>query len=427
MISVKEIEAQTMLPFNAWTTAVAQSVWLAWRSVLRQRRRSAIGIGAVALGVAAMLLAAGFVEWMFWAMREDRVHSQIGHIQVTREGYRELGGTDAFRFMLPTHSPELETIEQTPGVRGVAPRLAFSGLVSLGETTLSFIGEGADPAKERAFDRGVVITAGDALSADDPRGIVVGHGLAQNLGLKVGDKVVLLANTRSGGINATEVHVRGFFSTVTKAFDDSALRVPLSVAQELLRVQGAHVWVLVLDDTSRTQAVLARLASALQDKGLELVPWTELADFYNKTVVLFSRQVLVMKLIIAVIIVLSISNTMTMSVLERTGEIGTAMALGVRRAGILRQFVTEGVLLGVLGGVLGVLLGMVFAMAISAVGIPMPPPPGMGRGFVGEIRITGGLIMDAVVLAIATTLLASLYPAWKASRMQVVDALRHNR
>jgi putative ABC transport system permease protein len=137
--------------------------------------------------------------------------------------------------------------------------------------------------------------------------------------------------------------------------------------------------------------------------------------------------VLVMKLIIAVIIVLSISNTMTMSVLERTGEIGTAMALGVRRAGILRQFVTEGVLIGTLGGVLGVLLGVVLALAISGVGIPMPPPPGMGRGFVGEIRITGGLVVDAVVLALATTLLASLYPAWKASRMEVVDALRHNR
>jgi putative ABC transport system permease protein len=408
-------------------TAVAHHLWLAWRSVVRQRRRSALGVGAVALGVAAMLLAAGFIEWMFWAMREDRVHSQIGHIQITRAGYRAEGGTDAFRFMLPPHSPELELIEQMPGVRAVAPRLAFSGLVSLGETTLSFIGEGAEPAREGAFDRGVVITAGEALSADDPEGIVVGQGLARNLGLKVGDTVVLLVNKRGGGISAAEVRVRGFFSTVTKAFDDSALRVPLAVAQRLLRVEGAHVWVLVLDDTARTPAVLATLATALKGKDLELVPWTELADFYNKTVDLFSRQVLVMKLIIAVIIVLSISNTMTMSVLERTGEIGTAMALGVRRAGILRQFVTEGVLIGTLGGVLGVLLGVVLALAISGVGIPMPPPPGMGRGFVGEIRITGGLVVDAVVLALATTLLASLYPAWKASRMEVVDALRHNR
>ena len=407
--------------------AVVSELNLAWRNVLRQRRRSAVGIGAVAFGVVAMLLAAGFIEWIFMAMREDTIRSRIGHIQVAREGYRESGVADPFRFILPAHSPELESIESTPGVLAVAPRLAFSGLVSLGDTTLSFIGEGVDPAKEEAFSRGVVITAGESLAASDPRGIVVGNGLAVNLGLKVGDKVVLLVNTRSGGINATEVHVKGFFSTVSKAFDDAALRVPIGVAQELLRVQGAHVWVAVLDDTSSTQRIIEELGPALRAKGLEVVSWTELADFYNKTVVLFSRQVLVMKLIIAAIIVLSISNTMTMSVLERTGEIGTAMAIGVRRAGILRQFLTEGILVGALGGIAGVFLGILIALAISKVGIPMPPPPGMARGFVGEILITGSLVLDAVVLALVTTLIASAYPAWKASRMNVVDALRHNR
>jgi len=407
--------------------AIGSELALAWRNVLRQRRRSAVGVGAVAFGVIAMLLAAGFIEWIFWAMREDTIRSRIGHIQVTLAGYRESGVAEPFRFILPARSPELEAIEGTPGVLAVAPRLAFSGLLSLGETTLSFIGEGVDPAKEEEFSRGVVITAGEALSASDPRGVVVGQGLAASLGVKVGDKVVLLVNTGSGGVNASEGHVRGFFSTVSKAFDDAALRVPIAMAQQLLRIQGAHLWVAVLDDTSRTQAVIEALGPSLKDRGLEVVAWTELADFYNKTVVLFSRQVLVMKLIIAAIIVLSISNTMTMSVLERTGEIGTAMAIGVRRAGILRQFLTEGVLVGAVGGVAGVLLGIVLALAISGFGIPMPPPPGMARGFVGEIRVTGGLVADAVVLALATTLLASAYPAWKASRMNVVDALRHNR
>jgi putative ABC transport system permease protein len=114
-------------------------------------------------------------------------------------------------------------------------------------------------------------------------------------------------------------------------------------------------------------------------------------------------------------------------VLERTGEIGTSMALGVRRTQILAQFVGEGVIIGILGGVLGVVVGLVAAFAISGVGIPMPPPPGMARGLVGEVRITAPLVAEAFALGIATTLAASLYPAWKASRMQIVDALRHNR
>ena len=130
------------------------------------------------------------------------------------------------------------------------------------------------------------------------------------------------------------------------------------------------------------------LRARLADKGLQIVPWYQLADFYNKTVALFSKQVAVMKLIIAVIIILSISNTLTMSVLERTGEIGTSMALGIKRAQILAQFVGEGAIIGVIGGVVGVGLGLLLAFAISAFGIPMPPPPGMARSFVGEVRVT---------------------------------------
>jgi putative ABC transport system permease protein len=169
------------------------------------------------------------------------------------------------------------------------------------------------------------------------------------------------------------------------------------------------------------------MRSQIDQKRFDVVPWYELADFYNKTVGLYSRQVNVMKLIIALIIVLSISNTQTMSVLERTSEIGTSMALGVTRAQTMRRFVFESLVIGLVGGVIGLALGMVLAKLISIVGIPMPPPPGMARGFTGQIRVTWGLAGDALALALVTTLLAGIYPAWKASRMVIVDALRHAR
>ena len=410
-----------------WTRSLAQDAWLAYRNVTRQRRRSLTGVVAIAFGIIALILAAGFIEWVYWAMREDTIGSRLGHIQIVRDGYRESGRADPFRFLLPESSPERDAVEHVPGVLAVAPRLTFSGLASRGESTLSFIGEGIDPEKEKPFSAAVVITHGEALSADDNLGIIVGQGLAANLGVKVGDQIVLLSNTTSGGIHAVEVHVRGLFSTVSKAFDDAALRVPLPVAQQLLRVRGAHAWVLVLDETSRTTRVADELRARLAGKGLQIVPWYELADFYNKTVTLFSKQVAVIKWIIALIIILSISNTLMMSVLERTGEIGTSMALGNRRMRILVQFVSEGVILGIIGGLLGVVLGVLLALAISAIGIPMPPPPGMARGFVGEVRVTGSLVVEAFALAIVTTLLASLYPAWKAARMEIVNALRHNR
>jgi putative ABC transport system permease protein len=152
-----------------------------------------------------------------------------------------------------------------------------------------------------------------------------------------------------------------------------------------------------------------------------------MADFYNKTVKLFSRQMGVVDFIIALIIVLSISNTLTKSVLERTGEIGTLMATGSQSRRILRLFLFEGLLLGLVGGVVGVLIGLGVARLISSVGIPMPPPPGSNRSYRAEILVTLPLAARAFSIAVGTALLASLHPAWRASRLKIVDALRHNR
>jgi putative ABC transport system permease protein len=400
---------------------------LAARNIVRQRRRSAIAVGAVAFGITALILASGFIEWIFLDMRESTINAQLGHLQIVRRGYHDAGKADPYAFLLPDAVPELEAPNSPREIKTVAPRLSFSGLVSKGESTLSFIGDGVSPKEEAAFGNALLISAGNNLSADDPRAIIMGEGLARNLGVGVGDRVVLLANTASGGTNAVEVTVRGLFSTITKSYDDAALRVPLVTARELLRAKGSHVWIVLLNETSHTDTMLAKLRGKLPQDQFEVVPWYQLADFYNKTATLFTRQVQGVRLIIALIILLSISNTMMTSVMERIGEIGTAMALGVKRIGVMRLFLSEGILLGCFGGVLGLLVGLVLVTAISAIGIPMPPPPGMARGYTAQILLTWGMALQALALAVGTTLLASILPAWKASRMEIVNALRHNR
>ena len=199
------------------------------------------------------------------------------------------------------------------------------------------------------------------------------------------------------------------------------------MARKLMRVSGATSWVALLDRTENTTAVADAIRSELPQEKFQIVSWTELADFYNKTVVLFSKQVDVVKLIIGIIIVLTISNTQTMNVLERTTEIGTSLAIGLRSSEIMKQFLIEGGLLGLAGGLAGIALGYLLGAAISAIGIPMPPPPGMARGYTGQILISGALVRDAAILAVLTTLLASILPAWRASRLNVVDALRRNQ
>ena len=265
------------------------------------------------------------------------------------------------------------------------------------------------------------------LLADDPTGIILGEGLARNLGAGVGDRIVLLASTSDRGINAVEVIVGGGFSTANKSYDDSTLRMDIEKARQLMRVKGSHVWMLLLKDTARTDKVLERLRSTLPKKDFEVIPWYVLADFYNKTVILFGKQIQGVKIILALVILLSISNTMMMSVMERIGEIGTSMALGVKRISIMQLFVSEAVVLGCVGGLLGLFLGLLLAYIISSIGIPMPAPPGMTKGYTGQIMFTWDIALESLALAISTTLAASSYPAWRASQMQIVDALRHNR
>lgn len=399
----------------------------AFRNITRQYRRSLLGIAAVTVGVVSLILAAGFIEWIFWATRNGTIYTGLGHIHVMRAGYLDHGQADPMSYLLPSASTEMQELKQFPKVRTVAPRLSFNGMISHGDATISFIGEGMEPAAESVVSRLMNLSAGQNLSGDAPTGLLLGRGLAENLGVGVGDTVVLLATTRAGGINAVECTVRGLFTSASKAYDDSALRLPLPTALRLLRLSGNHRWILLLDDTQDTAQTVVDLRKKFRDRDLEFVPWYEMADFYKKTVALLSKQVGVVELIIAVVIVLSISNTMMMSVLERTSEIGTCLAIGRRRRRIMLQFVYEGLTVGLIGGLLGLALGGLLAMLISSEGIPMPPPPGMSQGYRGEILLTGPLLAKAFLLAIGTTTLASLYPAWKASRLEIVDALRHNR
>lgn len=400
---------------------------LASRNLRRNTQRTLVAMLTVAFGIVAFLLAGGFIAWIFEQMRESAIHSQFGHIQIVRPAYFEKGIADPYAFLLPEKSDEQSLVETMPGFQALAPRLAFSGLISHGDTTIAFIGEGIDPVYEKPVSSQVNIVSGRDLESADAGFVILGEGLARSMGVTPGDVVVLLATSANGSPSAVEVKVAGTFATTSKEYDDSALRLPIQVARKLMKVKGATSWVVLLDKTERTYEASKYLADKLPEGKFEIVPWTALADFYNKTVVLFSKQVSVVKVIIGIIIVLTISNTQMMSVLERTTEIGTSLAIGLRRMTLMRMFVAEGALIGVVGGLLGVALGFVLAHVISVVGIPMPPPPGMARGFLGEILIAPQLAVDALILAVFTTFAASILPAWKASHMVIVDALRQNQ
>ena len=403
----------------------SKPVLSARRNVFRQINRSRAALTAIAFGVVAMVLATGFIDWNLRFGRDNTIESQLGHLQLMKPGFLENGRADPYAYLLPpADNTERTALQALEGYQHTAPRLLITGLASSGEVTLSFIGEGIDPQVESATQSGLRFPEGNNLPPGDPKTVIVGRGLAQNLGLQLGAPLVLIANTESGGISAVEAKVVGIFESISQAYDDAALRIPIDLARELMRTEGEHLRLVYLGDVAAVPGALAHLKQALPADQVQVVPWTELADFYNKTSALFAKQVGVIYVIIAVIIVLSISNTMTMSVMERVGEIGTMMALGTRRSGILTLFLLEGLILGVVGVLLGLIVGSLLAVVLSAVGIPMPPGPGMSWGYDAGILLSPKSLLTAAGIAQVTTLAASLYPSWKASRLEIVDALR---
>lgn len=399
---------------------------LAFRDLTRRPARTLISLSAIVFGVVALLLAGGFIEWIFWAIREAAIQTGLGHVQISRPDFRSEGFADPHGFLLPDGSGELVLVRGAPNVETVGERLLLSGLVSSGETTMAFGGEAVDPVAEQTLSK-VLQVDGENLDEDDASGVLLGRGLAKALGVKQGDTVSFIVNLKNGGINAVEGHLRGTFSTQVKAYDDSAVRMPIALARQLMRVKDSHLWVVALTSTEQTDDTIAYLRERLPADKFEIKSWFELSDFYQKTVILLSRQLDFVFLLIGVIIVLGISNTMTMSVLERTGEIGTIMALGTPPRRVLQLFILQGFLLGAIGGTVGLTIGFLLAQIISYFGIPMPPPPGRDAGYSAEIILTAQLAIWSGLVAVIPTTLASLYPAWKAAHLPIVDALRHNR
>ena len=399
---------------------------LAFRNIFRQRMRTALTLAAIVFGVVGIVLSGGFVEDVFVQLRESTIHSYLGHLQIYRAGYTEYGRRDPLGYLIDDPSTLEDEIATVPGVEEVMARLSFSGLLNNGRADLPIIGEGIEAAKEARLGTALDIVAGRKLAEEDAYGVELGQGVATALQLAPGDFVTLVSSTPDGAVNSLEVEVIGTFRTFSKDFDDRAVRIPLAAAQELLDTEGAHGIVIELADTALTDTVAATLRAQLPAADYELKPWYELAEFYTKTVDLYRRQFGALQLIVLVMVLLSVGSSVNMTLHERTGEFGTLQALGQRRRQIFRLIVAENVMLGLIGATLGVALGVLLALGISRIGIPMPPPPGSNVGYVAFIRIVPSVLAVAFVIGAMSTVLGSLLPARRLTRVAVVDALREN-
>jgi len=416
---------------------------LALRNIFRHATRSLITLSAIAFGCISIILVDGFFNDLFVKMREGYTRQHTGHIQIYRKGYAERGAAKPFDFLIDDPSKVTEIIKNISGVQYFTSRLQFAGLLSNGENTAACFGISIEPESEFMTDekdpeQAIVSTKnmklgvgsivdGKALEKGDDFGILLGTGLAKSLGIKPGDGLVLLSNTTTGSINAIDVTARGAFRSAAKEFDDRVLRVPYTAAKTLLHTEAVQSIMIILLETEDTDRVVGELQKAFSEQKLELEikTWRDLNDYYFKTRALFGRFFIILIIVVVIVVILSIFNTMNMAVLERTNEIGTIRALGHRRQEIVQLFILEGLLLGALGGIVGALAGSIITRLVAFIGIKMPPPPGATIVWLSEPQLSGGAIITAAIISVVTAVVSSIYPARKASRLEIAEALRH--
>jgi len=396
---------------------------IALRNILRQRMRTSLTLAAIALGVATLVLSGGFVEDILVQLREATIHSQLGHLQVYRRGQFDSGGHHPFEFLIERPEAVEQVVDGLPGVLARAERLSFSGLISNGRGELPILGEGIEPEREVRIGSALSILSGRQLAKSDEFGVLVGEGLANALKLKVGDSVDLLLTTRDGAMNTLDFKVLGIFRSLSKEYDARAVRVPLRAAQALTATQGVNSVVVLLEDTAKTAPSKATLEGRLPP-GFEVKTWRELADFYNNTAALYERQFGVLQIIILIMVLLSVANSINMTLHERTAEFGIMRALGRTGVHTFWLAMLETALLGAIGAALGVVVGVTLALLISAIGIPMPPPPNSESGFTAAIRLVPVVMGAAFAMGLGASIVAAIVPAHRAARIAVVEALR---
>ena len=403
------------------------NIKIAARSVFRNKRRTVITLLSIIFGCVAIIVFGGFVDYSLWGLREGTIHSRLGHLQVYKAGYSEKGGTNPLAYTIEDYPGVRSIIEAQEHVDFVTSRLEFSGLIGGAENSVICLGKGVEPEKERELGMSVSLVEGEDLTSERLEEGIVGKGLAEGLGLKIGDYLTILTSTPEGALNAVDLRLRGIFQTGAKEYDDVAVMVPMELAKTLLYTENVQSIVVVLDETENTDLVADNLQKEFSQANLdlEIKTWSDLATFYHQVVQLYGGIFWVVRLIIFIIVIFSIANTMTMSVFERMREIGTIRAMGTRRRGVLSLFLMEGLILGALGGTLGVVFGIIAAKLLSIKGIYIPPPPTMTEGYTALINVVPKDLIFAFCLAVGTSLVSSIYPAFKAARLKVVDALRY--
>jgi putative ABC transport system permease protein len=410
-------------------------IQLAVRNLLRYQRRTLLTSLLIVIGVAAVLLFIAISGSFKQLMIGQITDSMLGHLQVHRRGYvASIESLPLNMNMAPQMVARVtRELSQDPAVSAMSPRIKFGAMFSNFAETTSLRINGVEPVAEAAV---LPLLAGRQLDGvrDGPlviRGeVLIPVLVARALKVSPGDAVVLIATNRDGSVNGKTFKVRGTLESATGPGGRDGY-IHIDDARELLRMTEPEVSEIAvrLKDPQRIQQVSDKLQSALEgvknkqgQNALELHTWERLSPFSN-IAKMIDVLTLAIKIMLISIVLVSVMNVMIMAVYERIREIGAIAAIGTPPSRILGMFLAEGLMLGTVGTFVGVVISLAAIYALSIWQITYEFGQQKGLLLSPSLGASDVIITAAIVIVVAG--LASLQPAWKASRMDPITALRH--
>lgn len=420
-----------ILLFVVWCAIYrSRDVKFAFLNLFRHKRRSFSTLAAIMLGGISIFLYGGFIDYSFWILKEQTIRTNVGHVQIYKNNYFETSNKN--KSLINDYQALKKAILSEPelakSISTLSGQLEFSGVISQyeSETSSYFSALGVEPLpalKLGAFDK---LISGSDLSRVKTNEITLGSGLAKTLNAHYDDWLDVLVVNAQGGQGALSLKLRGVFQSGIKDYDDVAMKIPLATAQRMMGTDGVSK-ILILLNEDDTAAFCDRLRLFISQHNLPLIvkDWKEVSLFYQQVEGLLSGIYFFIKLIVSLIVIFMISNAMTMNIIERTREITTLRAIGLKPLHVTRLFLLEGIFTGIMGAAGSLAIGYAIATVINIQGIPMPPSPGQSQGYTAFIKTdTLALNWITLVLPILTAAGASVLPALRASRLNISDAFK---
>lgn len=398
---------------------------LAWRNIWRQTRRSLITVSAMAFGAAICMPMMAFMDGMFATMFDVAVTQQIGHVRVEHPSYSE---TNSMFDTLPNAAETLEKLEALPEASAVTWRVHGAGLLGSEQKSTGAMIAGIDPIRESTFTSvDAMLESGRWLS--QPNDIMLGHGLAEELSAELGSEVVIMTQASDGSIGAGTYTVAGLVRSGNAMRDKQGAWMSLPDLQELLFLEDqVHELVLLANGgRSGVDALRTRVNQAVDDDW-RVRSWYEANPTMAEMLKLGQQQSSFMLVIIFFLAGFGVLNTMLMSVFERTRELGVMMALGTRPRQVIQLILLEGFLLSVLGAIAGAVMGGALDYYLCTHGLNLGYGDFEMNGVVFPNRLKGVFHPSQAISVVASmmviSLLAAVWPAWRASRLEPVAAMR---